>query len=121
MGQQINWKLFEEKYWKPQDDVQHQLLLSNWRVKMQKFKDAEESRPTLIFDVLVADNVVFDVPKEFSTTSSKLCKMLQPIVNSANAMGVNRIKVMLMRSKDKKYVVVDLGLVDEVSSALVGR
>lgn len=59
------------------------------------------------------------MPKEFSTTSSKLCRLLQPIVDSANRMGLNEIRIMLVRSKDKKYVVVDLGLVDDVSTSLL--
>ena len=90
-------------------DTEKVLKLSNWR------EETWFQKPGMGFDVLEEDNV--DVRKQFTVTSRRLLKALQPIIAGARKEGRDTILVSITRTGDgydTEYNVIEQVVVDEV-------
>ena len=106
--------LTESKYWKPEIGGEHRVRMRNWRVESRKFQNEETARPSLVLDVMNVDNKDFSPPKEFSTTSQNLCKLLIRAIRLAEQEGRSDIRLLINRIDKKTFNVADLHLVSSL-------
>lgn len=104
----IDWDLFQSKFYKLEPGKQANVLLTRWRQRETTFREGEEPRVTLCFDVLKADDNEFIPPREWSTTSPSLAEEFKPIIDKAVKADREFILVILKRTAEKRYIVIDI-------------
>lgn len=108
MSEKINWPDFESKFYRLDPGNQSKVKLTNWRQRERTFGESETPRTTLVFDVIAADGKKFSPPKEWGTTSPALAAEFRPLIEDAEAIGREELFVILKRTTDKKYIVIDI-------------
>lgn len=106
--EKINWDDFQSKFFKIEPGKQAELGLINWRQRERSFKEGEDPRTTLCFDVVNADGKELIPVREWSTTSPSLAGEFRPMIEKAEREKRIFLKVILKRTSDKRYIVVDI-------------
>lgn len=107
-NESIEWDQFQSKFYRLEPGNQAEVGLTRWRQRERSFMENEKPRTALCFDVIGADDTLFDPPKEWSTTSPVLAAEFRPMIEKAILQSRTYIKVILKRTSDKKYIVIDI-------------
>lgn len=83
------------------------VVLSNWRLEKSRFDNSEPERTGLVFDVLSIDGTETEPVKTYTTRSFLLAKEFNAIIERAEAKGDDKIRVVLKKNMDDRYVVID--------------
>lgn len=106
---EIDWKLFESRFWTPEKGVNYKVVLANWRMEMKSFDEDKTTKPCLVFDVLKIDDEEYAPgTKEFSTTAVSFADKIRPIIHDAETRGKKAVLVSMEYTRDKRYYVIDL-------------
>lgn len=105
--QTVDFSVFGNDYWKPEDDKDYFVVFGNPRIERRKFKDDNEEKPVLVLDVFSVGKEVFVKPKEFSTSARTFRDQIRPLIERAVKENRERIRVVLKRKNGKEYTITD--------------
>lgn len=110
----VDFSVFATNYWKPEDDKDYVVVLSNPRTEEREFKD-KGKKWQLIHDVLSVNGDPLPKPQEFSTGSRSFIEGIKPIIEAAAREGREKYTVILRRKNGKEYTLADYDLVRKVA------
>lgn len=105
---EIDWDKFQSRFYRIEPGTQAKIVLKNWRQEERTFQDSKTPRTALVFDVDRDEKQTFIPPKEWSTTSPTLAEEFKPLIEKAEANGRDELIVILKRTTDKRYIVIDI-------------
>lgn len=104
----IDWERFQSKFYYLEAGRQAEVILANWRQEERKFSESETPRTALVFDVIVDNGKELNPCREWMTTSPSLANEFRPMIEAAEQQGRHWVKVILKRTSEKKYIVIDI-------------
>lgn len=85
----INWEDFDKTIVKIDSEREKTLTITEWR------NDGKFQKPGIRMKVIEEDEK--QVSKEFSTTSTRLIRLLRPIIEKADTKGISKLKLSITR------------------------
>ena len=107
---EVDFSVFATNFWKPEDDKDYVVELSNPRTEEREFKD-NGKKWVLVQDVLSVNGKALVKPQEFATGSRSFIEGVKPIIARAAADGREKYTVVLRRKNGKEYTLTDYALV----------
>lgn len=112
MNQTVDWSKLEGKYWKPENDVQYIVELTNWRLEDKTYGESTTPRTVLTFDVLnemkdtpgVPETKYFVPVKSFSTANQSFISGIRTVIDNAMARKQESIIVLCRKTGEGKKV-----------------
>lgn len=99
---EIDFSVFETKYWKPEDDKDYVVEIGNPRIEERSYRDGTK-RWVIVHDLFSVNGKVFVKPLEFVTGSRSFIDGIKPLVLS----GRHRYKIAFQRKNGKEYTVIN--------------
>lgn len=111
-GQQelCDWSLLDGKFVKLETDAEKVLVLGNPKIEKKVFKEGEEPKLELSFEVVEEDGRKWDKDeKVFSTTSRRLQQKLKPIFEGEERAVAKKLSITRVgEGFDTRYIVKEL-------------